>query len=511
MSAASEPDHHPTSGGRGLGDPAVREVVKNLGHLAVFGYNAAGAIIFWNRGCERLLGHAAVDVMEQQLATVLGTTPTRQADVVDLRHRNGAALPVLLHHVAPSAGGDAFAVVTPLAGSVSGPAGLDEQILRSQKLESLGVLAGGIAHDFNNLLLGVVGNADLVLMELDADHPARPSVEQIAQAGLRAADLCRQLLAFSGKGQVLVEPMDLSRLVQDLAPLMHMSLGGARLQLDLADGLPDVEADSTQVRQVVMNLVTNAAEAQEEKPGLIRIRTFRHDAERTSLEDPVTGQALPTGTYVGLEIRDDGVGMPPDQQERIFEPFFTTKFMGRGLGLAAVQGIVRAHHGAITVTSSPDSGSAFAVYLPTAGLRSALAMSRPAAAAAAQPAPAERSTHHVLVVDDEQHVRNVASQLLEAAGYVVTCVEDGDLALEVLHRDLSAFDLVLLDMTMPRVGGLEVLEQLRQFRPDLPVLLSSGYGPEKVGDVLNADPACGFIQKPYRREDLLDHAEAMLA
>ena len=389
------------------------------------------------------------------------------------------------------------------------PGQLDEQLLRARKLESLGVLAAGIAHDFNNLLLGVVGNADLVLMELPSDHSVRDSVEQIAQAGLRAADLCRQLLAFSGKGKVLVEPLELTRLVQDLAPLMHMSLGGAGLRLDLADSLPVVEADATQIRQVVMNLVTNATEAQEDKPGMITLRTRLHDAVHEPLSDPVTGRALPAGSYAVIEVEDDGVGMPQDQQSRIFEPFFTTKFMGRGLGLAAVQGIVRAHHGAVTVKSQPLSGSTFAIYLPVVGVRSALA---PATAATVPPRrkPAPRKVKHILVVDDEKHVLQVAGQLLTAAGFEVSRAEDGANALHILARDPAAVDLVLLDMTMPGLDGLEVLERIRRLRTDLPVLLSSGYGREQVGDVLSADPACGFIQKPYRGQELLESTNAML-
>ena len=514
MSAAPEPGPEPTAVSRGLADPGFHTLIQDVPHVAVFAYECGGSLSFWNRGAERIFGHGATSALDLDPTSLLGIDlATANSGVHELRHRDGHSVRVLLlleseeRRGRPAA---VHAVAIPLNGIGSDSVRLDGQLIRAQKLESLGVLAGGIAHDFNNLLLGVVGNADLVLMELDADHPARDAVEQIAQAGLRAADLCRQLLAFSGKGKMIEEPLDLSRLVQELAPLIHMSLGGSRLQLELAADLPVVEADATQIRQIVMNLVTNAAEALLDKPGRIAIRTLRHDASNMPLTDAVTGRALPAGEYVCLAVEDDGVGMAREQRERIFEPFFTTKFMGRGLGLAAAQGIVRAHHGTITVHSEPDGGSTFAVYLPVVGLRSAHAP-QPLADTDARSAPsADRSAKHVLVVDDEKHVREVAGHLLSAAGYEVSRAEDGMDALAILARDPTAVDLVLLDMTMPGLDGLEVLERIRRVRPDLPVLLSSGYSRDKVGDVLSTDLACGFIQKPYRRGELIGVTASML-
>ncbi len=533
MSGATRPEPAAGAAAGGMTDPGTRRLVQGLDHVAVFGIGAGGTLFFWNRGAEHLLGHATAMVLGRDPARVLAAeedrarlrellpdgTSNASSGVCRLLHRDGSRIPVLLHHEQVTGDQDrpaeTYVFATPLRAEAGSQASL--QLLQTQKLESLAVLAGGIAHDFNNLLLGVVGNADLMLLELPEGHPAREPAEQIAQAGLRAADLCRQLLAFSGKGRLLSEPMDLSDLVQGLAPLLHMSLGGSRLRLDLAPGLPPVNGDPEQLRQVVVNLVTNAAEALGDTPGAITVTTHTHDATRDVLTNPATGARLPAGTYVAVEIEDSGVGIVPEHLERVFEPFFTTKFLGRGLGLAAAQGIVRAHHGTIRVASVPGAGATFTILLPAVGVREmprsgADPDADPDAAGAAAPAAAPLATEErrILVVDDEEHVRRVASQLLAAEGYVVEVATDGEGALDRLESDPRCCDLVLLDMTMPGLDGLEVLAAIRRLQPDLPVLLSSGYGRERVRHVLQEDPACGFIQKPYRQRELLGNAAALL-
>jgi len=529
MSEAMEPTREPRFTFTGLGDPEVQRTVQDLEHIAAFGYGSDGLLCFWNRGCQALFGIPAAEALGRRpvdllagggdrsaLAALLGSAdrPPRSG-LCRLVHRDGHPIDALLaadsDATAPGHPGLNFGLVMPLAIRDTWSGRPDPSLLQAHKLESLGVLAAGIAHDFNNLLLGIVGNADLVLMELAAAHPARESIEQIAQAGLRAADLCRQLLAFSGKGKVLVEALDLTDLVQSVAPLMHLSLGGARLRLNLAAGLPVIEADATQIRQAVMNLVTNAAEAQGERPGVIEIRTRIHDADREPLYDLVSGRPLPAGQYVAVAVADSGVGMSPDQVSRVFEPFVTTKFMGRGLGLAAVQGIVRAHHGTVTVETAEGVGSTFAIFLPAYGVRAHLAAgeSRTATAATAR-AEVARTRARILVVDDESSIRQVAGNLLEVGGYEVARAADGAEALAIIREDPDSIDLVLLDMTMPGLDGLEVLERIRRVRRDLPVLLSSGYGRERVRHVLRADAACGFIQKPYRRNELLRSTASLL-
>ena len=524
MSDATRPEFAGAPAGADLADPAVREALHGLVHVALALLDRDGCIISWNRGCEALTGRPGGDVMlapaldilapADQTEPLAGLLPPRVTGaangLVSIRGADHAPVPVLVtcQPVRHGAGDDRPVHALQLTPLAPPAAAQTEQLLRAEKLDSLGVLAGGMAHDFNNLLLGVVGNADLLLMELPADSPLREHAEQIAQSGLRASDLCNQLLAFSGRGKVLAESTDVSALAQSLAPLLVTSLGGARLHLDLARGLPAVDADVAQIRQVVLNLAANAVEALDGRPGAITVRTRLHDGRDEPLVDASTGRPLPAGNYVALEIQDDGPGIAPDHMERIFEPFYTTKFLGRGLGLAAVQGIVKAHHGTIVVASRPGHGATFTVCLPSAGVRTAEAWAgdddTPVAVAT------RRTTSRIMVVDDEEPVRRVAHHLLARAGFDVCDAVDGLDALEQLDGDPDGVDLVLLDMSMPGLDGLEVLNRIRRRRLDLPVLLSSGYGRDRVGDVLDRDPACGFIQKPYRRDDLIERAAVML-
>ena len=420
----------------------------------------------------------------------------------------------------PRAGGDLaiylllVPVSRPAREAIDG-AGDDREVCESgQSLDSLSVLAGGIAHDFNNLLLGMVGHADLALMELPADHPVREHVDEIAQAGLRAADLCRQLMSFSGTGVLIKEEIDLSDLVRGLSPPMRMSLGRFTFEVDVADRLPTIAGDATQLRQVVMNLVTNAAEAVSDRDdGVVTVRTRCQDTTASPLYDQFSTTPLPPGEYVIVEVEDNGAGMTPDQVARAFEPFFTTKFTGRGLGLAAAHGIVRAHRGSILLCSSPHSGTTATVVLPAVprGAPPAPAPSIPDAAAASRTLTAPREAPRVLVVDDEAHVRTVAASILNRADYEVALADHGGAALDILAADAAAVDLVLLDLTMPGLDGLEVLARVRELRSDLPVVLTSGYGPEHTAHLVADDPSCCFLAKPYRRLALLETVETMLA
>jgi two-component system cell cycle sensor histidine kinase/response regulator CckA len=383
-----------------------------------------------------------------------------------------------------------------------------DELHNAEKLESLERLASGTAHDFNNLLLGMIGQAELALLDLPPDHSARDALVEIVKIGFRAADHCRQLLAYCGKGDLKLAPLNLSDLVRDLAPLLEASLGGLRPVLRLAEDLPAVAGDATQLRQAVLDLVNYAAEAMRGRSGSIELSTGLYERGPGELKDVATGRDLPAGLYVRFEVRDSGCGVPDDQLAHIFDPFYTTTFAGRGLGLASVVGVVRSHLGALTATSKVGEGTTVSVDLPVAVAATTPELppvSTPGISAEAGDRPA-----HVLVVDDEELVRRVSTRLLETAGYRVTSSPDGYLALELFGSEPGSFDLVLLDMTMPGISGLEALERIRQYRPSVPVLLTSGFSEREVSDVLAHDRACRFIQKPYTAAALQRQIAAML-
>jgi PAS domain S-box-containing protein len=383
---------------------------------------------------------------------------------------------------------------------------LEEQMRHAQKLESLGVLAGGIAHDFNNLLMGVLGNAGLALSELPSDSSARATVEQIETAALRAAELTNQLLAYAGKGRFVVEPLDLSRLVEEMAHLLSAAISKkAVLRYDLAEELPAVEADATQLRQVAMNLITNASEALGDDSGLITVRTGVMEADRAYLAGTWAGDALEPGPYVYLEVADTGGGMDEETRARIFDPFFTTKFTGRGLGLAGVLGIVRSHEGAIRVETEPGRGTTVTVLL------AGTAVTPEAPDRSLGPPAAANDGATVLVVDDEETVRAVARAVLERSGFTVLTASDGREGIEVFTAHSAEIDAVLLDMTMPAMSGPEVFAQLRAVRPDARVVLSSGYTEEDTRRRLPAGDIAGFIQKPYRPAQLVEAMHEAIA
>ena len=374
-----------------------------------------------------------------------------------------------------------------------------------QKLESIGVLAGGIAHDFNNLLHVVLGNADIALSRLPRRAPAREPLEEVVRATLRAADLTRQLLAYSGKGAFVVRHLDLSKEVREMATLLRTAISKqAVLGWELAPELPSVEADATQIRQIVMNLITNASDALGESAGTITLRTGVVRSE--TMNDDHFGPP-PHGedrleqapeVYVYLEVGDTGSGMNPDTLARIFDPFFSTKFAGRGLGLAAVMGIVQAHHGLIRIRTEPGEGTSFRLLFPPSGKAS------PPTEVPAAGKPEWRGSGTVLVVDDEEGVREVAERMLQEIGFHTIAAEDGRHALEVLERFGGEITAVLLDLSMPRMGGRETLVRIRALRPEIPVVMISGYTEQVVAQQLDRSEhsMVGFLQKPFLAEDL---------
>ncbi len=368
---------------------------------------------------------------------------------------------------------------------------LEQQLLHAQKLESLGVLAGGIAHDFNNILTSIIGNTDLALLHLEPDSPVKDKLERIEQGAVRAADLARQMLAYSGKGQLAIDILDLNRLVEDTLHMLEVSISKkAVLHLDLHQPLPWVEGDATQLRQVLMNLVINASEAIGDQSGVIALSTGCMVCSRPYLKDVWLDENLQEGTYVFLEVADTGCGMGKETLSRIFDPFFTTKFAGRGLGMAAVLGIVRGHKGAIKIHSEPGKGTTFKILLPAGPLLAELAAQAP-------PAEAWRGSGTILLVDDEETVRTVGAELLEEMGFQVLTAEDGGQALEV-YRQHPDIRLVLLDLTMPRMDGEQAFRELRQMDPQVQVILASGFSEYEVNQKFTGKGLVAFVQKPYR-------------
>ena len=383
---------------------------------------------------------------------------------------------------------------------------MEQQIQQTQKLESLGVLAGGIAHDFNNILMAVLGYGELALDGLPASSPAREDIGELLTAARRAADLCRQMLAYTGKASLAFEQMHLRALVEEMTHLLKSSISKkAILNLHLERGLPPIEADPSQVRQVVMNLIINASEAIGERSGVINVSAgaTRCDAEylaKTELADD-----LSPGLYVHIEVSDTGCGMNAETKARIFEPFFTTKFTGRGLGLAAVLGIVRSHRGAIKVYSEPGKGSTFKALFPAVEEHDVHE-----ADAAVDKERRWRGHGTVLLVDDEESLRAMCGRVLERMGLDVLIAEDGREAVECYRAHGEAIDVVILDLTMPHMDGGQTFGELRRINPEVRVILASGYSKEDVASRFSGKGLAGVIQKPYSRRVLTEMLSRIL-
>jgi PAS domain S-box-containing protein len=376
---------------------------------------------------------------------------------------------------------------------------LEKQILHAEKLKSLGVLAGGIAHDFNNLLTSILGNAGLALAQAEPDARERPFLEHIETAARRAADLTRQLLAYSGRGMFLLAPIDVAALMREMTELLRLSISKkAVLKYELTERMPCIEGDPGQLRQVIMNLITNASEALGDEPGSISVRTGVADVDPRRPPEGLMWKNLAGGEYVYFEVADSGCGMDAVVRTKIFDPFFTTKFTGRGLGLAAVQGIVRSHGGGIELESSPGKGTRVRVLLPVTERRDR------AVAAEHSEATSDLGGGTVLVIDDEEEVRRLVTTVLAQAGFTVLTAADGHAGLETYKNRWKEIRLVIVDLTMPRMGGEDVLPAIRRIRPDARVILTSGYraidAAGRVGGVL----ANAFLEKPYTPDALLD-------
>ncbi len=438
---------------------------------------------------------------------VLSTGETLRSEEDFFLHKDGRLVPIS-SSVAPIPSDNtirgAVLVVRDLTQQKSSEAAQRENeaaLQQSQKLESIGVLAGGIAHDFNNLLTGIMGNAGLARRALNTGkaEQAASLMGDVLSASQRAADLTRQLLAYAGKGRFVISSVDLCKLVSEVSTLIRASISKKiSLVIDVPEDCPLVEADRAQLQQLVMNLVINGGEAIGDEPGTltVRIRT-EHFTERR--ERPRTeGFPIVTGEYVRIDVTDTGAGMDPETRGRIFEPFFTTKFLGRGLGLSAALGIVRGHRGAISVRSELGRGTTFTVLLPVPR---------------EQHGPDRTSGHFhvehglrgvgtILVADDEEGIRALVSNVLGEAGYTVELAEDGQQAVDLLRHLGDDVRLILLDLTMPELGGAEAATELRRMQPNTPIVAMSGYGDIEVLQQFSEAGVDEFLPKPFTPEEL---------
>jgi PAS domain S-box-containing protein len=369
----------------------------------------------------------------------------------------------------------------------------EEALRQAQRLESLAVLAGGIAHDFNNLLTATFGHLH-VARRLVTDPRVTTHLESIEQAVTRAADLTRQMLAYGGEGRFMIEPVDLGALVRDMTDLLHVSISKhVQITCEVANDTPAIEADRVQMQQVIMNLITNAGEAIGDADGAISIHvTPIALAEETARRDFV-GQDVRFGPMVMLEVRDTGAGMPPEVQTRIFDPFFSTKASGRGLGLSALRGILRAHGAGVRIESEVGHGTTFQVLFPASKERA-----RPSIG----PVSAARGEGTVLLVDDEENVRVSLRAVFEQLGFTVVEAAGGAEAIEKFRQKRAAISWVFMDLTMPRMDGHATFLALREIDPAVIVVLSSGWAESEVARRFAGHPPSGFLAKPFTLDEL---------
>ena len=373
------------------------------------------------------------------------------------------------------------------------------EAVERQKLESLGVLTSGIAHDFNNLLGSVLADAELAELEVAAGSSPYEQIQRIKAVAVRAAEIVRELMIYSGQDQADFGSVDLSRLVEEMLELLKVSISKhAVLKTDLPKNLPAVRGNAAQIRQIVMNLIINASEALGEKDGVIRVTTSMAGSGRNL--SSISAASLPEGDYLRLEVSDTGCGITEEQQSRIFDPFFTTKFAGRGLGLAVVHGIVRANGGAIHLSSTPGQGTTFQIFLPGAGAgpEQNLAPSTPYPAVETNGRAAT-----LLLVEDEETLRTSVSKMLSRRGFSVVGAGDGSAAVDVLRGHPGKIDIILLDMTLPGTPSREVIEEAQRTRPAVKIVLTSAYSRETVAQSIDAPIVKGFIRKPFQVGDLV--------
>lgn len=499
-------------------EDAIRQQAQllDVAHDGIIVRDMDDRIIYWNQGAVRHYGFTEDEARGQVIHDLLQTSfPAPLAEIVaqlysqdswegELQHtiRDGSLMTVASRWVLQrDADGQPVAVLeinndlTQMKKAEKERDSLQVQMFHTQKLESLGVLAGGIAHDFNNILTSIIGNTELALLQLDLGSPVAECLTRVQKASFRAADLARQMLAYSGKGRFVVEPVDLNRLVEEMVHMLETSLSKkASLRLNLAHPLRNIHADATQMRQVVMNLVINGSEALGDEVGEVTISTTQGWYDTKDLQNFWLQEEIPAGFYISLTVSDTGCGIARENLAKIFDPFFTTKFIGRGLGMAAVLGIVRGHKGAIGVESEAGRGSTFTVLLPASDYETI-------DVELAERRQDSRRSGVVLLVDDEDAVCELGRQMLGMLGYEVVTARDGQEALDQ-YRQRDDFTFVILDLTMPVMDGEQTYDELRKINPEASVIITSGYSEQEVANRFAGRGVKGVLQKPFNMSAL---------
>jgi len=481
-----------------------RLFLDGVKEYALYTVDRFGCVTSWNRGAERLFGYTEAEMVGRDSISLLakGTEnlpqEARDEDIAEADRDGWAAFEgwrvrkdgtrFLGAGTLAAIGQGETREYGRLIRDVTELRRSERDLQQAQKLEGIGVLAGGIAHDFNNLLTGIMGSLSSLKSGLPADDPAYRMVEIAEQSSVRAAELISQLLAYAGKGRFVIDRFDLSALISEMLLLIAVSIPKTvKLDLALMPGLLWIEGDASQIRQVVMNLIINGAEAIGAEGGTVRVSTGISES----------------GNEVFLQVKDSGSGMSETTKAKIFEPFFSTKFTGRGLGLAAVSGIVRVHKGKMHVDSKPGQGTTFTVTFPTVQAETARLVAEPLARVPHGP-------ETVLVVDDEPALREMAGLILKNSGYSVLDAKDGREAVDIFRQDLHKIAVVLLDMTMPVMGGHEAFDLIRKIQPGVPIVVSSGYSELGTRGELGRDAIAGFIQKPYTAAKLVESIQEAL-
>ena len=505
-----------------------RTLLENVPCIAVQAYAPDGTVLFWNRASEQLYGFNSEEALGGNLLDLIippemreGVTEAMQqmiesgepipAGELLLKRKDGSRVPVFSSHALINPIGkqpELFCLDFDLTESKHAEEEhqkLEHQFHQAQKLESLGVLAGGIAHDFNNILTVIMGYCYMAQNDKIPEQNYKAAFQKIETAGNRATDLCRQMLTYAGKSPMEQTLVNLWLLVDEIVKMLQAAINkNVTIELDLKRGVPEINGDAAQIQQIIMNLIINAADAIGDKNGTIRVILTKMVFEGDQTITDTFGTVIKAGRYACLEVVDTGSGMDEATMKRIFEPFFTTKFTGRGLGMSAIRGIIKSHEGNLQLTSTPGVGTTFKIFFPVPNV------SDNAENSATTVSLAEKTGGTILLVEDEETLRVMGKTMLDAMGFSAMTASNGSEALEIYRERVREIDVILMDLIMPVMGGVEAYHELRNISGTVPIIICSGYSVESVEDVIRNDPYAEFVHKPYKPNELRDVMVGMI-